>query len=127
MTAVRKDRNMNVSTDVTRYIKGRANTLVTIDEICDALNLDPAQARYAMRRLIEKTTLGKYINVVTRGNSWQVGEIPGANAKSKTAGVDKSEPRITSASLRLEPVGTLQDGTQIVRDAQHRLYRLIEL
>lgn len=125
-------RNMNVSTEVTKYIKGRANELVTVEEICEALNLDSTQARYAMRRLIEKTTLGKFIAVVNRGNTWTVGNIPGAR-KVKAAPeqvptiVDWSEVADVRPLASYEQVGVTGEGKPIVRDAEGKLYRVIPL
>lgn len=127
MTTVRKDRNMNVSSDVAKYIKTRANELVTIEEGMEALGLSPEQFRYAMRRTIEKTVLGKYIEVVSRGHSWHVGDVPGAR-KPKAKEETSSNPTAGIVKgLMFEHVGTTQDGTRVVSDASGKLWKLIAL
>lgn len=118
-------RNMNVSKDIAEYVKGRANEVLTLDEIVADTGLSPEQARYAMRRLIDKSSMGKYIQVVTRGNTWEVGNIPGSGRRKKEV-----EATITEAKhngFKFEPVGVLQDGTRVVRDEQGKLWKIIAL
>ncbi|AVP41413.1 hypothetical protein SEA_YARA_79 [Streptomyces phage Yara] len=112
-------RNMNVSKDIAEYVKGRANEVLTLDEIVADTGLSPEQARYAMRRLIDKSSMGKHIQVVTRGNTWEVGNIPGSSRRKK----EEAEHN----GFMFAPVGVLQDGTRVVRDEQGKLWKIIAL
>lgn len=117
----------NISNGVIAYIKTRANEVVTANEIVSATGLTGEQVRYAMRRILEKTTLGNHIKVVNRGNTWEVGNIPGSR-KAKAAPEPEVKPAVVpNKELIFEAVGTLQDGAYVVRSADQRLWRLTAL
>lgn len=121
-------RNMNVSKEIAEYVKGRPEEVVTVDEIVADTGLSPEQARYAMRRLIEKSDLGKYISVASRGQVWNVGAIPGAKRKrKKEEDLEVVPPAAPHVGLRFEPVGTLKDGAYVVRSADGKLWKLTAL
>lgn len=122
-------RDMNVSNKVIAYIKGRPNELVTATEVANDLGLEPEQVRYAMRRLIEKTALGRYVTVTTRGNSWSIGDIPGARKgkEKKTEDPEVVPPAAPHVGITFEPVGTLKDGAYVVRSADGKLWKLTAL
>lgn len=121
-------RDMNLSNKVINYIKGRPNELVTVVEISKDLGLEPEQVRYAMRRVIEKTVLGRYVTVATRGNSWNVGAVPGGRGKKQ----EQAEPQPPAQAearetITLEMVGRLADGTNVLRSDNGNLWKLVSL
>lgn len=121
--------NRNVTSDVTKFIKAHAGQVVSVEEISAACGLNTEQSRYAMRRLIEKTTLGKRIKVISRGHAWEIGAVPGAKGMQRD--VDQKSAVLlhhTVASdedkLVLEEVGKLKDGSYVVRSSNGTLWKL---
>lgn len=117
--------NPNVSSEMTKYIKGKPEELVTLEEAMADTGLTAEQVRYAMRRLIEKTSLGRYISVVSRGHAWQVGNIPGSKKKATPSILsDGPTPQILGSFTQ---VGVMKDGARVVRDESGKLYALTAL
>lgn len=117
----------NISNDVIAYLKTRANEVVTATEIVAATGLTGEQVRYAMRRTLEKTSLGNYIKVVNRGNTWEVGNIPGARKAKAVEVVPVPEAPRKADTLLIEMVGKTNDGQDVVRTPNGNLWKLLPL
>jgi ribulose 1,5-bisphosphate synthetase/thiazole synthase len=106
---------MQVEPNVVKYIQGSiaVGCTFTIAGVMDNTGHTAEQVRAVMRRLIEQRKMD--VEVVSRGHVWRLKSLDAPEAvESKSMGL-------------FEHVGTMTDGTLIVRDENQKLYRLEEM
>ena len=137
---------MQVLSSVSKYFLGAVGKTITIEQIMKDLGLRDEQVRNTVRRLVNENRMD--IDVIAKGHVWRINSAqpkanvevkakeipPPANLLSDEFGNPKPVKEVKRATWErtgtweiYEPVGKDKDGSQIVRDEDGNLYRLMPL
>lgn len=96
---------------------------VTLEQVTKAMprGTSPESVQTALRNLVHGGDLE--LTVLARGKSWRLESVERPDVCEAAAPVQEQDGALCSISL----VGTMSDGTLVVKDEDGRLYRLIAL
>lgn len=114
--AEHKPRGLGNATLVGSFLVQHPNVEVTADEISKATGLDAKQVQNAIYTIHKSSQFNMKVEKVVPGHSWR---FISSGSNSKTAAKPTDEV--------FEVLGSLKDGSLLLRDSEGRMYKAEEM